>query len=68
MEQIDIPVKPTQSESMRTKTDGKDDAQDLQRVRDILFGSQLLGIEQRIQALEGDLDATRLAHQRFYRD
>ncbi len=55
MAPTNIPVKPTQSEAPRTKTNGKDDAQDLERVRDILFGSQLLGIEERIQALEGDL-------------
>ncbi len=55
MAPINIPVKPTQSEALRTKTNGKDDAQDLERVRDILFGRQLLGIEERIQALEGDL-------------
>ncbi len=57
MEQINVPVKPTQSEAVRTKTNGKDDAQDLQRVRDILFGSQLLAIEARIQALESDLES-----------
>ncbi len=55
MAQINIPAKPTQSEALRTKTNGKDDAQDLERVRDILFGSQLLGIEERFRALEGDL-------------
>ncbi len=55
MAQINIPAKPTQSEALRTKTNGKDDAQDLERVRDILFGRQLLGIEERFRALEGDL-------------
>lgn len=52
--EIHIPAEANPSETMRGK---QEEAQDLQRVRDILFGSQVQEIERRIQVLEDDWQA-----------
>lgn len=46
-----------QADATQRNQENEGDAGDLQRVRDILFGSQVREIEQRMQALEDDVKA-----------
>ena len=53
--EIQIPAEPTQSEDVQSTADKEDETQDLQRVRDILFGGSLRDVLNRIESLEEDL-------------